>query len=429
MNWNPMMGPLPGLFAGQQFKENQLGAGVTLGNPQAQEDYVAQLARALADSGAAGDLMDRADALKDSGWIDNSGIAGVAERMFNGWASKKMSQKARDQQADAETRRMTAQEQLDERKAMRDAERSEKLTTRERTRRQSLAQQMGLNNREAVEFIETGKVPQAVRKNTVLGEDGYMYNVDPYNSDAERVRVGGGERIPPDVRLDPGMSPEERAAAMADIAAGAPAGDQSYEVKQGGGYLRGKQPQQDQESYGQPQPVTGPDGKVRMVQFGNRGGQREVTNYAPPPTARDARPPGEGERNAAGYYSRMDSAGRELDALVSAGYDPTNMRDRYTAGQGPMLNWAASEKGQNYRQQQEDWVRAKLRKESGAVIGDEEMAREISTYFPEVGDKPDVLKAKERSRRIAEEAMRKAGGRAIDPDASANDEDLIRKYL
>ena len=124
MNWNPMMGPLPGLFAGQQFKENQLGAGVTLGNPQAQEDYVAQLARALADSGAAGDLMDRADALKDSGWIDNSGIAGVAERMFNGWASKKMSQKARDQQADAETRRMTAQEQLDERKAKREAERA-----------------------------------------------------------------------------------------------------------------------------------------------------------------------------------------------------------------------------------------------------------------------------------------------------------------
>lgn len=428
MNWNPMMGPLPGLFAGQQFKENQLGAGVTLGNPQAQEDYVAQLARALADSGAAGDLMDRADALKDSGWIDNSGLAGVAERMFSGYASRKMSEKARTLQADAETRRMTAQEGVDDRRAMKDAERSEKVTTRERTRRQSLAQQMGLNNREAVEFIETGKVPQAVRKNTVVGEDGYMYNVDPYNSDAERVRVGG-ERIPPNVRLDPGMSPEERAAALADIAAGAPEGDQSYEVKQGGGYLRGKQPQQDQESYGQPQPVTGPDGKVRMVQFGNRGGQREVTDYAPPPTARDAKPPGEGERNAAGYYSRMDSAGRELDALVSAGYDPTNMRDRYTAGQGPMLNWAASGKGQNYRQQQEDWVRAKLRKESGAVIGDEEMAREISTYFPEVGDKPDVLKAKERSRRIAEEAMRKAGGRAIDPDASANDEDLIRKYL
>ena len=39
MNWNPMMGPL-GAMAGQQFQENQLGRGVTLGNPQAQEDYV-----------------------------------------------------------------------------------------------------------------------------------------------------------------------------------------------------------------------------------------------------------------------------------------------------------------------------------------------------------------------------------------------------
>ena len=34
MSWNPM-GPLGGLLAGQQFQENQLGRGVTLGNPQA----------------------------------------------------------------------------------------------------------------------------------------------------------------------------------------------------------------------------------------------------------------------------------------------------------------------------------------------------------------------------------------------------------
>lgn len=240
MNWNPMMGPLPGLFAGQQFKENQLGAGVTLGNPQAQEDYVAQLARALADSGAAGDLMDRATALKDSGWIDNSGIAGVAERMFNGWASKKMSQKARDQQADAETRRMTAQEQLDERKAMRDAERSEKLTTRERTRRQSLAQQMGLNNREAVEFIETGKVPNATRGVPMMTNQG-LVNVNPETGEYTEARPAGQrepqQQLPPNVRLDPNMSPEDRAAAMADIQAGAPDGDQSYNItkpQQGG---------------------------------------------------------------------------------------------------------------------------------------------------------------------------------------------------
>lgn len=221
MNWNPMMGPLSGLFAGQQFKENQLGAGVTLGNPQAQEDYVAQLARALADSGAAGDLMDRATALKDSGWIDNSGIAGVAERMFNGWASKKMSQKARDQQADAETRRMTAQEQLDERKAMRDAERSEKLTTRERTRRQSLAAQMGLSNREAVEFIETGKVPQAVRGVPMMTDQG-LVNVDPTTGEYVQARPAGQQQrqqpqTPFEVSGD--VPPEVAAAINADPAA------------------------------------------------------------------------------------------------------------------------------------------------------------------------------------------------------------------
>lgn len=169
-----------------------------------------------------------------------------------------------------------------------------------------------------------------------------------------------------------------------------------------------------EETFSNPQPVTAPDGTVRMVQFGNRGGQREVAGFAPPPTARDAKPPTDGEKNAAGYYSRMQAAGQELDALTAAGYDPGNMRDHYTAGQGPFLNWAASDQGQHYRQQQEDWVRAKLRKESGAVIGDEEMEREIRTYFPQPGDKPDVLDAKKRSRQIAEAAMKKAGGRAIE---------------
>ena len=266
--------------------------------------------------------------------------------------------------------------------------------------------------------------------NTVQGEDGYLYNVDPYNSTGQRVQVGGGQQqLPPNVHIDPNLPPLERAAALADIQAGMPEGDAEYRIQQPQ-FLRGKQPQGDQESYGQPQPVTGPDGAVRMVQFGNRGGQREVPGYGPPPTARDAKPPTEGERNAAGYFSRMDAAGRELDALTRSGYDPGNMRDHYTAGQGPLLNWAASEEGQRYRQQQEDWVRAKLRKESGAVIGDDEMEREIRTYFPQPGDKPEVLKAKAGSRSIAEAAMRKAGGRAIDPAPQAgNDDDLVNKYL
>jgi hypothetical protein len=222
---------------------------------------------------------------------------------------------------------------------------------------------MGLNRREAAEYVETGKVPQAVRMNTVTGEDGYLYNVNPYNSTSERVQVGSAK--PSGVmqgqngafRFDGDMPPEVQAAIVAAEQGNGAVPDDLGVIRQQPQYLRGKQPEADKESYGQPQPVTGADGRVQMVQFGNRGGQRVVEGYAPPPTARDAKPPTEGERNAAGYYSRMDSAGRELDAITNAGYDPTNWRDRYTAGQGPLRNWAASEEGQNYRQQQEDWVR------------------------------------------------------------------------
>jgi hypothetical protein len=37
---------------------------------------------------------------------------------------------------------------------------------------------------------------------------------------------------------------------------------------------------------------------------------------------------------------------------------------------------------QKYKQAADNWIRANLRKESGAVIGADEMAAEYATYFP-----------------------------------------------
>ena len=68
---------------------------------------------------------------------------------------------------------------------------------------------------------------------------------------------------------------------------------------------------------------------------------------------------------------------------------------------------------QQVRQAQEDWVRSKLRKESGAVIGDEEMSREIKTYFPQIGDSPPVIAQKARARQIAINAMQTSAGPAM----------------
>jgi hypothetical protein len=67
---------------------------------------------------------------------------------------------------------------------------------------------------------------------------------------------------------------------------------------------------------------------------------------------------------------------------------------------------AESTNRQLYRQAQENWVTANLRKESGAVIGAEEMQKEIEKYFPQINEGPEVIAQKAESRRIAEEGMK-----------------------
>lgn len=235
---------------------------------------------------------------------------------------------------------------------------------------------------------------------------GGFYGVDKRNLQAAPVQIGGGQPQQPSrempFTIDPSLPPE----VQADIRATEASGQAWTQAPMGGG--------------GQLQPAAprvspAEAERLRLAQEANeranRAEQRSIQAQAV-----GGKPPTEGERNAAGYYDRMLSAEGELGALVDAGFNPGNLRDFYTAGQGPALNWAATPEGQQYRQQQEDWVRAKLRKESGAVIGDDEMEREIRVYFPQPGDGPDVIRKKATSRQIAINAMRKSGGRAVQAD-------------
>lgn len=120
------------------------------------------------------------------------------------------------------------------------------------------------------------------------------------------------------------------------------------------------------------------------------------------------------ERMAAGYASRMDAA-EGLMGTSTAGQMPGIAES--TAGSVPLVgrtlaNLARNDDRQKYRQAQEDWVRAKLRKESGAVIGEKEMDDEIRTYFPQIGDHDDVIAQKSAARQVAMDAMRQAAGLA-----------------
>lgn len=140
---------------------------------------------------------------------------------------------------------------------------------------------------------------------------------------------------------------------------------------------------------------------------------------ADPMVVKPAPPPTEAQAASAGYVLRMQEAEKRMDAALSKGANPGGTND--TMGELPGVgNFLRNSDNQTYRQAQEDWVRAKLRKESGAVIGKDEMAQEIATYFPRPGDSSAVVAQKAEARRTAIESLRIGAGRAAPSTSSRN---------
>jgi len=133
--------------------------------------------------------------------------------------------------------------------------------------------------------------------------------------------------------------------------------------------------------------------------------------------------PTESEQNAAGFAQRMERADSITNSLV--GQQPG--LGSSVAGSIPFVGGMAKRlvqpgDTQKFEQAANDWIRAKLRKESGAAIGKDEMDSEFRTYFPMVGDGPAVIAQKAEARRVATDAMRlNAGGqyRAYVPPPAA----------
>ena len=144
-------------------------------------------------------------------YIPNSGLLGSLAMVAQRGAARKLRGKAEGREADAMRRAAEASLGAEDQKAEREYAREQKVGERERTRRSSLAQQMGLNRREALEFIETGKVPQAVRGVPMMTNQG-LVNVNPYTNEYEPVSPQGA--APFQVHGD--VPPEVAAAINAD---------------------------------------------------------------------------------------------------------------------------------------------------------------------------------------------------------------------
>jgi len=144
------------------------------------------------------------------------------------------------------------------------------------------------------------------------------------------------------------------------------------------------------------QPIMGPSGQLKGVSGGK---------------------PTEGETNAAGFAQRMELAQSIIGGLP-AGSQPGAMTRTLEAI--PFLGGVAARSGQSadtqkFDQAAQDWIRAKLRKESGAAIGVDEARQEYATYFPMVGDTAEKIAQKAEARRVVTLGMQKSAGKAYEP--------------
>jgi hypothetical protein len=128
----------------------------------------------------------------------------------------------------------------------------------------------------------------------------------------------------------------------------------------------------------------------------------------------------EGQAKTAGYTERMVNAETELASpatpdgkSVSEASDPTVASGNPLSGDfwtmlnrkyGP--NMTQSPEYQRFYNGAQEWVRAKLRKESGAAISPQEWSSEFQTYFPQPGDSTEVVQQKARLRVNAVDAMK-----------------------
>lgn len=142
----------------------------------------------------------------------------------------------------------------------------------------------------------------------------------------------------------------------------------------------------------------------------------EPITFGPKPSAAAKKEPSGEEKKSAGYLIRMKDAQIEIEALMAKepDFDPSSTVE---ISRG-VLNWTRTPQMRNYKILATDWIRAKLRKESGAVIGDIEMADEYALYFPVLGDGPEQVKLKSGRRKIAEDSMKVSASRAWVPGIS-----------
>ena len=116
----------------------------------------------------------------------------------------------------------------------------------------------------------------------------------------------------------------------------------------------------------------------------------------------------ESQGKATGFYDRANKANALLNGLEQQGTEiGARLIGNIPFGAG---NFAQSSEYQQFEQAQRDFINAILRQESGAAINASEFISAERQYFPQVGDKPEVIAQKRRNRETAANSLRIAAG-------------------
>ena len=137
--------------------------------------------------------------------------------------------------------------------------------------------------------------------------------------------------------------------------------------------------------------ITNPDGSTTQI-GGPAGGGKPMT---------------ESQANANLFATRMETADKTLAKLDTQGTDFFAS----LASKAPGGNYLLTPEYQMFMQAKLDFLNAVLRKESGAVIGAEELAKGDQQYFPQPGDSPEVIAQKAENRKTAIKGVREASGK------------------
>lgn len=132
----------------------------------------------------------------------------------------------------------------------------------------------------------------------------------------------------------------------------------------------------------------------------------------------NGKPLTDGQATSLGFARRMAQANTIIDSIGSQFASVSSFGGLLPSG-------LQSADRQRYEQAKRNFVNAVLRKESGAAISPSEFSSAEKQYFPQAGDKPEVIAQKKQNRELVVESMAIAANVPLGEVTTENTEDPL----